>query len=88
MSKGLGRAAAPRAWPIEASPQRYGDLLPKPDRAASLPAEAANGAGRACLVIVRGCPLGNGRDRCEWHANGTAAWGDLARRGMAALAPP
>jgi hypothetical protein len=30
-----------------------------------------NGAGRGCFVVVRGCPLGTGDDRCEWQASGT-----------------
>ena len=27
-------------------------------------------------MVVRGCPLGTGQDRCEWHASGTAAEDD------------
>jgi hypothetical protein len=27
-------------------------------------------------VVVRGCPLGTGQDRCEWHASGKAAEDD------------
>src|SRR4029450_8423167 len=35
--------------------------------------DLVNGAGRGRFVVVRGCPLGPGGDRCEWHASGTAA---------------
>jgi hypothetical protein len=33
-------------------------------------------AGRCCLGVVRGCPVGTDKDRCEWHASGTAAEDD------------
>jgi hypothetical protein len=56
----------------------HAPLLAKPDRAASLPAEAANGAGRGHFGVVHGCPLGTGQDRCEWHASGTVGEDDLA----------
>ena len=58
--------------------QRYGDpLLPKPDRAGSLPAAPVSGAARARCGVVRGCPLETGQDRCEWHASGTAGEYDI-----------
>jgi hypothetical protein len=55
-------------------------LLPKPDRALLSPARMAIGAGRDCFVVVRGCPLGTGKDRCEWHAGGTADEDDVGTR--------
>jgi hypothetical protein len=56
-------------------------LLAKPDRAGSSPRETVIGAGRGRRDVVRGCPLGTGQDRYEWHASGTAVWGDLVCRG-------
>jgi hypothetical protein len=53
-------------------------LLPKPDRAGSLPRELVNGAGRGRRWVVRGCPLETGQDRCEWHGSGTAGENDDA----------
>jgi hypothetical protein len=47
-------------------------LLPRPDRPGSLPEEMGNAAGRLRPGVVRGCPLGTGHDRCEWHGGGTA----------------
>jgi hypothetical protein len=55
----------------------WDSLLAKPDQARSLPAMAGNRAGRGRRGVVRGCPLGTGRDRCEWHASGTA--GEMTR---------
>src|SRR4029453_9029566 len=40
------------------------------------PARMGNGAGRGRFVVIRGCPLVPGGDRCEWHASGTAAEDD------------
>jgi hypothetical protein len=54
-------------------------LLPKPDRAGLLPATIENGAGRGRCGVVRGCPLGTGWDRCEWHGSGTADEDDVRR---------
>jgi hypothetical protein len=51
-------------------------LLPKPDRAGSLPAETVNCAGRGRCGVVPGCPLGTGHDRCDWHASGMAGVDD------------
>jgi hypothetical protein len=56
-----------------------GHLLPKPDRAGLPPATIENGARRGRCGVVRGCPLGTGRDRCEWHACGTAGEDDVRR---------
>ena len=36
-----------------------------------------NGAGHSHRGIVRGCPLGTGRDCCEWHGSGTADEDDV-----------
>jgi hypothetical protein len=33
----------------------------------------------ALFGVVRGCPLGTGQDRCEWHASGTAGSTRAAR---------
>jgi hypothetical protein len=41
------------------------------------PARVGNGAGRGRFGLVRGCPLGTGQDRCEWHASGTASEDDV-----------
>jgi len=41
----------------------------------------SNGAGRGRWSAVRGCPLGTGQVRCEWHASGTASEGDQERGG-------
>ncbi|MFL5533501.1 MAG: hypothetical protein ACJ8BC_16170, partial [Gemmatimonadales bacterium] len=30
------------------------------------------GQGEGRFGVVRGCPLETGKDRCEWHASGTA----------------
>jgi hypothetical protein len=49
----------------------------KPDRALLSPARVGNGAGRGRFGLVRGCPLGTGQDRCEWHASGTASENDV-----------
>ena len=51
-------------------------LLAEPVRARRSPAKMGKGAGRVRRGIVRGCPLGTGQDRCEWHAGGTAGVGD------------
>jgi hypothetical protein len=46
-------------------------LLPKPDRVLLGPARTENGAGRGCLPVVCGCPLGTDHDA----VNGTVvAW--------------
>jgi hypothetical protein len=37
------------------------------------------------MGIVRGCPLGTGQGRREWHARGTASENDVAQ---ARSAPP
>jgi hypothetical protein len=85
MSKGW-EGGAPRAWPIEASPQRNGDpLLPKPDWTLASPARMGYGAGRGCCGVVRGCPLGTDKDRCEWHSSGTAGEDDFAHLAPSAL---
>jgi hypothetical protein len=42
-------------------------------------APASLGSWR-CPGVVRGCLLGTGQDRCEWHVSGTASEGDLAPR--------
>jgi hypothetical protein len=60
-------------------------LLAKPDRAGSLPGQATNGADHGHRVVVRGCPLGTGRDCCEWHGSGTVDKDYV--RGLAASAP-
>ena len=78
-------SSASRIWLPDAAEDNCGDdwtrthdpLLAKPDRAASLPAKAANVAGCGHCGVVRECPLGTGQDRCEWHASGTASEGHL-----------
>jgi hypothetical protein len=60
-------------------PQPTDHLLPKPDRAGLPPATIENGAGRGRCGVVRGCPLGTGRDRCEWHGSGTADEDDVRK---------
>jgi hypothetical protein len=72
--RSAGRARQGRCRPRRTDPQ-----LAKPARAGSLPAEAGNGAGQGYLAVVRGCPLGTGQDRREWHASGTAGEGNPAR---------
>jgi hypothetical protein len=68
--RSAGRARQGRCRPRLTDP-----LLPKPDRPGPSHAKILNGAGRRGSDIVRGCPLGTARDRCEWQASGTAAWG-------------
>jgi hypothetical protein len=62
--------------------------LAKPVRAGSLNAGMKNGAGHARYGVVPGCPVGTGRDRCEWHASGIADEKDLALGGALAHALP
>jgi hypothetical protein len=64
----------------------YDYLLAKPDRAGSSPAKIGNGAGPGRWGTVRGCPLGTGPDRCEWHGSGTAGEDDRGL-GLAVMAP-
>jgi hypothetical protein len=47
-------------------------LLAKPDRPESSPAKTGVGAGQGRIDVVRGCPLGTGRNCSEWHGTGTA----------------
>jgi hypothetical protein len=54
-------------------------LLVKPVRATPPFGEVVIGAGQGRGGVVRGCPLGTGQDRCEWHAHGTAGEEDVAR---------
>ena len=65
--RSAGRARQGRCKP---RPLIIDYLLAEPDRPGSLPATAGNRAGRRRRGTVRGCPLGPGQDRCEWHASG------------------
>jgi hypothetical protein len=58
---GIGPAGHGRA--NQASAKRL--LAPKARSGGSLAARVGNGAGRGRHGIIRGCPLGTGRDRCE-----------------------
>jgi hypothetical protein len=40
--------------------------------------KTANSAGHASVVLSVSCPLGTGRDCCEWHVGGTVSKDDLA----------
>ena len=71
--------SAGRARQGRCKPRPSDHLLPKPDRAGLPPATIENGAGRGRCGVVRGCPLGTGRDRCEWHGSGTADEDDVRR---------
>ena len=71
-----GPGSAGRARQGRCKPRPSDHLLPKPVRPLLPPAKVVNGAGRGCLSLVRGCPLGTVPDRCEWHACGTASEDD------------
>jgi hypothetical protein len=43
------------------------------------PATMENGAGRRRCGVVCGCPLGTGRNRCEWHGSSTPDEDDARR---------
>jgi hypothetical protein len=60
-------------------------LLAKLDRPGSSPWETVICAGHSGRGIVRGCPLGTGQDRCEWHASGTAGEIDPVQHGVSVL---
>jgi hypothetical protein len=70
--RSAGRARQGRCKPHPSDP-----LLPKPVRAGLSPGKVGNDPAHACHSVVRGCPLGSERDRCEWHASGTAGEDDL-----------
>jgi hypothetical protein len=70
-NRSAGRARQGRCKPRPTDP-----LLAKPDRGRSLPGQVTNDAGHGRRGLVRGCALGTGRDRCEWHAGGTAGEDD------------
>jgi hypothetical protein len=67
-----GTGSAGRARQGRCKPRPTDHLVPKPDRAGSLPAKASYSAGRGRCGVVRGCPFGTGQDCCEWHDRATA----------------
>jgi hypothetical protein len=67
---GTGSAGRARQGRCKARPTDL--LLAKPDRAGSSPATAGEQRRPRLSEVVRGCPRETGKDRCKWHASGTA----------------